>query len=91
MKTSFLKKLACPFDKADLDLKIVKQEEDEIMEGVLTCPQCQRYFPIVYGIPIMSPDEYREKSLEQPLLKRWGLLTQSRSKQFTLTETSVTE
>jgi hypothetical protein len=30
-----------------------------------------RIYPVVKGIPIMSPDEYREFKLEQPLLKRW--------------------
>ncbi|HEY9049446.1 MAG TPA: Trm112 family protein [Ohtaekwangia sp.] len=73
MKISLLQKLACPFDKKDLDLKIFKQEEDNIIEGIFTCAHCNRYYPIVYGIPIMSPDEYREKTLELPVLHRWGL------------------
>jgi uncharacterized protein len=72
MKLSFLNKLACPFDKLDLSIKIMKQEEGEILEGVLICAHCQRYYPIVHGIPIMSPDEYREPKLELPLLERWG-------------------
>lgn len=79
MTTSFLQKLACPFDKADLDLQIITQDAAEIKEGILLCPQCKRYYPIVYGIPIMSPDEYREKSLEAPLLKKWGLLAEGKS------------
>jgi uncharacterized protein YbaR (Trm112 family) len=72
MKQSFLNKLACPFDKNNLSIKIYKQDQDEILEGVLTCTQCQRYYPILHGIPIMSPDEYREISLEIPLLEKWG-------------------
>ena len=59
MKTSLIKKLACPFDKKDLDLKIIRQEGDTIVEGIFTCTHCKRYYPIIYGIPIMSPDEYR--------------------------------
>jgi len=73
MKAAFLKKLACPFDKHDLRIRVFKQEENEILEGLLTCEQCQRYYPIVQGIPIMSPDEYREYKLEQPLLEKWGV------------------
>ena len=73
MKITLLEKLACPFDKHDLQVKIYKQEGDTIQEGILTCSHCQRYYPIIYSVPIMSPDEYRERSLEQPLLKRWGL------------------
>ena len=84
MKTSLLQKLACPFDKHDLKLKVFKQEQDTILEGILTCTQCNRYYPIIYGVPIMSPDEYREKSLEHPLLHRWGLQLDNDSKTFRL-------
>jgi uncharacterized protein len=72
MKLSFLDKLACPFDKHDLSIRIFKQENDEILEGIFECSHCKRYFPIVHGIPIMSPDEYRQPELEAPLLKKWG-------------------
>lgn len=74
MTDSLLKKLCCPQDKQDLTLKIFNKGEDgSVLEGLLTCPQCGRYYPIVYGIPIMTPDEYREKALEEPILKKWGL------------------
>lgn len=72
MKASLHKILACPIDKAQpLKLKVFLEKEDQIIEGVLECPECHRYYPIVYGIPIMSPDDYREQSLEAPLLKKW--------------------
>lgn len=72
MKLTFLEKLVCPFDKDDLDIKIFKQEQEKIIEGLLTCNTCHRYYPIVHGIPIMSPDEYREPQLEIPILAKWG-------------------
>lgn len=72
MKLPFLNKLCCPFDKHDLSIKIFKQEQEDILEGILTCSHCQRYYPIVHGIPIMSPDEYRQSELEIPLLAKWG-------------------
>lgn len=72
MKKDFLNKLCCPFDKDDLDLKIfVEGTEGEIIEGLFTCKKCKRYFPIVSGIPIMTPDEYRQQQLEAPILKKW--------------------
>jgi uncharacterized protein YbaR (Trm112 family) len=87
MKTSLLNKLCCPQDKQDLDLKIfIKKEDGEILEGLLTCPGCQRYYPIVYGIPIMTPDEYREKTLEEPLLKKWGLSLETNGAKLLLAE-----
>jgi len=74
MRNSLLNKLCCPQDKHDLDLQVfVKREDGAVQEGLFTCSHCGRYYPIVYGIPIMTPDEYRERALEEPLLKKWGL------------------
>ncbi|RKD14450.1 hypothetical protein BCY91_08230 [Pelobium manganitolerans] len=71
MKTTTFNKLCCPFDKGDLNLEIIGQDLDgNILEGILNCQSCKRVYPIVSGIPIMSPDEYREFRLEKPLLNR---------------------
>lgn len=87
MKTSLLEKLCCPQDKQDLELQIfVKKDNGDILEGLLTCPECKRYYPIIYGIPIMTPDEYREKALEAPILKKWGLQIEQDKSQFLLRE-----
>ncbi|TXE14556.1 Trm112 family protein [Algoriphagus aquimarinus] len=72
MKLDTIEKLCCPFDKQDLELKIIlKDEKENIIEGWLTCATCTRLYPIIKGIPIMNPDEYREAHLEQPVLDRW--------------------
>lgn len=72
MKLTTLNKLCCPFDKADLSLQIIAQDlQENVHEGLLICKTCNRYYPIVKGIPIMSPDEYREFKLEQPLIESW--------------------
>ena len=72
MRQSLVDKLCCPFDKQDLELKVFTRDtEDNIKEGMLTCKHCKRYFPVVYGVPIVSPDEYREPMLEAPILKTW--------------------
>jgi len=71
MRLETIEKLCCPFDKADLALTTtVTDVEKNIIEGYLHCAQCQRIYPIAKGIPIMSPDEYRNFTLEQPLLER---------------------
>lgn len=69
-------KVCCPFDKHDLDLQIITLEEEteEVIEGVLSCEHCRRVYPIISGIPIMVPDEYREKKLEQPLFDKVPVL-----------------
>lgn len=72
MKLSTIDKLCCPFDKSDLSLHVIAQDlEENIHEGLLSCSICNRYYPIIKGIPIMSPDEYRELDLEQPVLDSW--------------------
>jgi uncharacterized protein YbaR (Trm112 family) len=72
MKIETMKKLCCPFDKADIELTIITQDLNQnILEGFFTCNKCKRLYPIVKGIPIMSPDEYREFKFEQPLIESW--------------------
>ena len=72
MTTHFLSKLCCPFDKSDLHLQVFTEKEpDLIHEGLLTCPTCNRLYPIIHGVPIMIPDNYREAQLEQPFFVKW--------------------
>jgi uncharacterized protein YbaR (Trm112 family) len=86
MRITTISKLCCPFDKKDLDLQIVSQDTDNnILEGLLTCTECKRYYPIVKGIPIMSPDEYREAKFELPLMANWKQLTGKKTDNFRLT------
>lgn len=71
--TTIKDKLCCPFDKSELsfDAITIDKVTENVIEGILTCKTCKRTYPIISGIPIMVPDEYRESSLEQPLLKKW--------------------
>lgn len=72
MRQETIDKLCCPFDKEDLTLTVVKKDvEQNVIEGFLTCSTCQRIYPFVKGIPIMSPDEYREFEMEKPLLEAY--------------------
>lgn len=72
MRIETIKKLCCPFDKGELELtEITKDINGDILEGFFVCSECTRLYPIIKGIPIMSPDEYREFELEQPLLNKW--------------------
>ena len=74
MQLKTIEKLCCPFDKSDLELQVLaKDTAQNIIEGILTCKTCQRKYPIVYGVPIMAPDEYRQLQLEQPIVEKWKL------------------
>lgn len=78
MRIETIKKLCCPFDKSDLTLSIItKDEQNNILEGLLSCTACQRVYPIVTGIPIMNPDEYRDFDRERPMLEKWDQLLET--------------
>lgn len=73
MRISTIAKLCCPFDKEDLELTSISKDLDgKIIEGFLSCKKCQRIYPMIKGIPIMNPDEYREFKLEAPLIGKWS-------------------
>ena len=62
--------LACPIDKNHpLELFESKSKEKIISEGALFCTKCSRFYPIIEEIPIMLPDELRDKKHEMEFLK----------------------
>ena len=42
-----------------------------IIEGILYCKKCSRFYPIIDEIPILLPDELREKQKEVEFLNKW--------------------
>ncbi len=72
MRLKTIQKLCCPLDKHDLTLRIIRQDLDQkVWEGMLTCTHCGREYPIIHGVPVMAPDEYRQPVLEKPVVDRW--------------------
>ena len=79
MRTDFytkLKKSISNLPKNDLDeilpelVMINKFKfEIEIETGILFCPECKRWYPIIDTIPQMLPDEYRDEQAEIEFLK----------------------
>lgn len=66
-----MKILACPIDKYyPLELHVFKKKE-EIVEGIIICPKCLRWYPIQDKIPEMLPDELRKEKNELPFLQKW--------------------
>ncbi|NPA96194.1 MAG: Trm112 family protein [Crenarchaeota archaeon] len=60
--------------------EMVKKEQEypcdecikiEIVTGLLICPSCNRWFPIIDEIPRLLPDEYRKKEEDVGFLKRY--------------------
>ncbi|MDH3676914.1 MAG: Trm112 family protein [Nitrosopumilus sp.] len=72
MNKAMMDILACPIDKTHpLELYEIKEKDNVILEGVLVCTKCSRFYPIIEEIPIMLPDELRDKKLEIDFLKRY--------------------
>jgi uncharacterized protein YbaR (Trm112 family) len=55
MKRSLMDILCCPVCKGDLTLRVVKEDEKEILEGELHCAACRVDYPIQEGIPDLLP------------------------------------
>ena len=71
MNRHMLDILACPIDKSHpLELFEIGGMHDMISEGVLFCNKCSRFYPIIDEIPIMLPDELRDKDMELEFLKK---------------------
>ena len=63
--------LACPICKHyPLDLYVF-DEKEEIIEGLIVCQACGRWYPIIEEIPFMLPDELRDGKDDLPFLKKW--------------------
>lgn len=74
MRESMLRYLVCPYDRqSPLDLIEFERGEhgagDEVIEGILRCRSCNRWFPIEGSIPRILPDELRSSN-ETEFLKR---------------------
>ena len=55
MKKKILDILCCPTCKGELEIKIDKQEKDEIIIGSLICKKCKHSYSIEDGIPTLLP------------------------------------
>ena len=63
--------LACPMDKhSPLEIYECKAKDEVVEEGTLFCSDCSRFYPIIDEIPIMLPDELRDKEQDIEFLKK---------------------
>jgi len=65
MNRAMIDILACPIDKNyPLELYEINEKDNVVSEGALFCSKCSRFYPIIEEIPIMLPDELRNKDQE---------------------------
>ncbi|RLF60063.1 MAG: Trm112 family protein [Thermoplasmata archaeon] len=55
MKRDLMDIICCPVCKGDLELKVKREEDDEIIEGELICKKCNVSYEIKDGIPNLLP------------------------------------
>jgi|GEM_PF-1019751 len=62
--------LACPMC-GHYPLKLVKIRTDgeKVIEGILYCENCKRWYPIKDEVAIMLPDDMRDKSTDEEFYK----------------------
>lgn len=63
--------LACPIDKHfPLEIIELRSKDQIVIEGTLYCNNCNRFYPIIEEIPIMLPDELRDKKQDIDFLEK---------------------
>jgi uncharacterized protein YbaR (Trm112 family) len=56
MKKDYVRILCCPVCMGNLELREIKAEKDDIIEGTLRCVKCNREYPIRDGISHLVPE-----------------------------------
>ncbi len=74
MQRKLLDILACPMDKHyPLELlEFTLKGSDVVVDGVLICSRCGRYYPIIDEIPVMLPDNLRSRKEDMGFLEKWS-------------------
>lgn len=73
MRRKLLDILACPIDK-HYPLRLLEfsaKDPDVVVDGVLLCDACDRFYPILDEIPVMLPDDLRSKKEDIEFLEKW--------------------
>ncbi len=81
MKDSLLKYIGCPYCLRELACYPSRPSgsaaaaDPEIQEGVLACPECRRFFPIIDLLPELLPDGLRDWKRDLARFEAWeGLI-----------------
>ncbi|UCH03833.1 MAG: hypothetical protein JSW05_09585 [Candidatus Thorarchaeota archaeon] len=85
MKPWLMEILICPMKecRSELHLDVFEKHTaqvdgkdfEEIDEALITCTNCNRWYPVIGGIPCMLPDDLRmtgtQRKAEDDFLRRW--------------------
>lgn len=72
MNKKMMEILACPIDKHfPLEIIEISSKDEVVSDGIIFCSKCSRFYPIIDEIPIMLPDELRDKNQDMEFLKKY--------------------
>lgn len=57
VKSKLMQILVCPVCKGELKLSVEEEQEARIISGTLYCPQCDKEYLIIDGLPHLLPPE----------------------------------
>ncbi|MBI4199994.1 MAG: methytransferase partner Trm112 [Chloroflexi bacterium] len=60
MRKDLMDILACPVCKGPLELRVEKEEGQEVVAGALLCSRCPEEYPIQDSIPNLLPPSLRD-------------------------------
>lgn len=58
-------------DLGDVKLNCVDCIRREVVDGILICDRCERWYPIIEEIPHMLPDELRSEGEDKAFLEKF--------------------
>ncbi|QLH09571.1 Trm112 family protein [Candidatus Nitrosotenuis sp. DW1] len=71
MNKKMMDMLVCPIDKQfPLEIFETESKDEIVVEGAIYCNKCSRFYPIIEEIPIMLPDELRDKKQDMEFLDK---------------------
>lgn len=54
-----------------LELYDLESDAEKIVNGAFFCAKCSRFYPVIDEIPVMLPDELRNKDEDLRFLQKW--------------------
>ncbi len=84
MKASLLRLIRCPDCAATLSLLNAREQNAEIVSGILQCQGCRSSFPIEDGLPVILRSDTLSARTRASFGKQWKLHEQRRFEQETI-------
>ncbi|MBI3307212.1 MAG: methyltransferase domain-containing protein [Candidatus Omnitrophica bacterium] len=73
MKIDFAKQLKCPScGRLSLENQVFEKDREEVKSGMLICPDCRTWYPVIDSIPIVTKNPLLADDAKKILQEKWG-------------------